>query len=183
LAIKLFDMTRVTIKMVLLCILFSPRLSAQAVPVPEWYFKNISAQVGVWVADNSEFKSNDEPYDVYAIEWEWGPLKNNIYGKLYGIKDSAEVATFWEFHQYWDRQLGEAVVVQIGWSNTIGKGVLIPLANNELDLVQTFVFGDGTQRQERHLYEMPDENTQITTSFSQEGKEWKKKRTYTWIKQ
>jgi hypothetical protein len=47
----------------------------------------IQTDEGIWIADNSQYKTENEPFEKYALEWTLSPLKNSLKGRLYGIRD------------------------------------------------------------------------------------------------
>lgn len=144
------------------------------------YFES---QVGTWKADNSTYKNENEPMTSYVIEWKFGELKNSVYGKLYGLIDSINVGTFWEFHQYWNPNTSSVAFIQIGGDGSIGNGTLTQLNNSEYELIQLFTNTKNETRYEKHSYLKPNANTEITSSFEQDkAGNWIKKRTYTWVK-
>jgi hypothetical protein len=110
-------------------------------------------------------------------------LKNSVYGKLYGLIDSINVGTFWEFHQYWNPNTSRVEFIQIGGDGSIGYGSLTQLNSSEYELIQLFTNTKNETRYEKHSYLKPNANTEITSSFEQDkAGNWIKKRTYTWVK-
>ncbi|MFZ7116781.1 MAG: hypothetical protein ACO1G9_15480 [Bacteroidota bacterium] len=145
--------------------------------------KHFESQVGTWKADNSLYRNENEPMTSYVIEWKYGELKNSVYGKLYGLIDSINVGTFWEFHQYWNPNTSRIEFIQISGDGTIGSGSLIQLNNSEYELIQLFTNTKNETRYEKHSYLKPNANTELTSSFEQDKDgNWIKKRTYTWVK-
>jgi hypothetical protein len=144
----------------------------------------IKSDEGIWVADNSEFKNENEPFDKYVLSWKANPLKNSLKGRLYGLIDGQESGTFWDFTQYFDPNTQKIIIMQIGWNGTLGTGPLIATDTGGYDLVQTFTGPDGEKRKEKHTYYKPDKDTEITTSFNlDKDNHWATGRTYTWHRQ
>ena len=168
---------------VFLIAIVSANISAQDAKIPQWFLDNVNQMNGIWVAGNSEFMSEQEPYESYINEWNLGIDNKSLTGKLYGKTVSGEKELFWEFRQYWDNESQEAVVLQFGNGNTIGQGKMYPVKGKKMESVQTFSLADGRTWVEKHESTIrPD--TLVTTSFDQQsGSTWKKKRTYYWIKQ
>jgi hypothetical protein len=121
--------------------------------------------------------------DQYAIEWKLSPLKNSLYGKLYGIKDSVDIGPFWTFHKYFDPAKNEVILMQIGYNGTLGIGTIKYTNNNQMVVTQSFTDPKGLSRLEGHKMTYPNKNTEIGSSYSiSNSGEWTLKRTYTWRK-
>ena len=156
---------------------------AQNEGIPKEYLDEIATEIGVWIADNSEYKNENEPMEAFALEWKYGPHKNNIYGRLYGLIDGKEVGTYWEFHKYWDPKNKQIVVMQIGWDGTLGIGTTRWTDDNETELVQVFTAPDGSQRKLGHRATKMGKDKEVGTSFTiNDQNEWIPNRTYTWVK-
>lgn len=149
---------------------------------PEWFAREIATLTsgsGRWIADNSEYKSEQEPFDAYGTEWTASFDGTTLSGRLFGIKDGKETVNFWEFRQYWHPGRGEAVVEQFGWGGTVGVGIAWQDgATTRSD--QTFFAPDGSASRTGHISEFPDNDTHITRSFDIEDGIWQARRTYTW---
>lgn len=158
-------------------------LFAQDGKIPQWFLDDITEMNGTWIADNSEFMSDQEPYTSYINEWNIGIDSKSLTGKIYGKSATNQKILFWEFRQYWDNELQKAVIIQFGNSNVIGKGEMYPINEELMESIQTFSLNDGRTWVEKHESKIL-QDTLITTSFEQlSDKSWKKKRTYKWIKQ
>jgi hypothetical protein len=145
--------------------------------------KHFESQVGIWKADNSAYKNENEPITAYVIEWRFGELENSIYGKLYGLIDTSNVGTFWEFHQYWNPIEKKIEILQIGSNGAIGIGFLNVISDNKYELIQLFIDNEGVKRREKHIYIKPNNYTEMTTSFEESNSQiWIQKRTYSWLK-
>lgn len=167
----------------LLLAIISLNLMSQEKKVPQWFLNDIKKIQGVWVADNSEYKSDQEPYTFYISEWELGIDNKSLIGKLYGKNELNQKFLFWEFRQYWDNELQKAIVIQFGNNNIIGKGDLYPFDNKKMVSTQSFSMSDGRTWVEKHETTI-NKDIMITTSFEQlSDNSWKKKRTYKWLKQ
>jgi hypothetical protein len=149
---------------------------------PQWFLEEITsltADGGRWVADNSGYRNENEPFEAYVVEWTSGFDGATMTGRLFGLKDGAETPAFWEFRQYWHPGRNEAVLEQFGWGGAIGAGVM----TRERDTTitdQVFYQGDGAARREAHRGEFRDSKTHVTESFDIVDGEWKPRRTYVW---
>ncbi len=169
--------------LIVLTSLIGFNLNAQIAKIPQWFLDDIKRTQGTWVADNSAFVSEQEPYVAYINEWFLGLDSTSLSGQLHGQTASGEKVLFWEFKQYWDNETQKAIVQQFGRNNVIGKGSMSPSEDKKMEAIQTFSLIDGRHWIEKHeTYFRGD--TLITISFGQQmDKTWKKKRTYSWIKQ
>ncbi|MGB5447547.1 MAG: hypothetical protein WBM80_01345 [Woeseiaceae bacterium] len=149
---------------------------------PSWFLEEIAtlcAGTGRWVTDNSEYKSEQEPYDAYGTEWLSSFDGTTMTGRLFGIKDNKETENFWEFRQYWHPERKEAVLEQFGWGGTIGIGT-ISHKGDSTRADQTFYAVDGTAFRSGHESSFPDPETYVTRSFLIDDGEWHPNRSYTW---
>lgn len=145
--------------------------------------KHFESQIGTWKADNAKYRNENERITAYVIEWRFNELRNNIYGKLYGLIDSNKVGPYWEFLQYWNPNMSKIEFIQIGNEGTMGFGPLTVLNGGEYELIQLFTSIKNEKRYEKHSYIRPNANTEITVAFEKHiDGTWIKKRTYTWIK-
>ena len=153
---------------------------------PQWYLddiKTLSAEGGRWIADNSEYKSENEPFEAYGTEWMSGFDGDTMTGRLFGVKDGKDLAfDFWEFRQYWRPDKREAVVEQFGWGGALGLGVLRQDGSGTLS-DQTFYNADGSVTRTGHKSHFPDKDTYVTESFDIVGDAWKPRRKYVWKRQ
>jgi hypothetical protein len=162
--------------------MFLVTTAAAAAPPPDWFLEEIKALsggTGRWIADNSAYKSADEPFEAYGLEWRAGFDGVTMTGRLFGLKDGVETPTFWEFRQYWHPGKSGAVLDQFGWGGVIGTGAMVREgATTVTD--QVFYQPDGSTRREGHRAHFSDSDTHVTQSFDIVGGEWKPRRSYVW---
>lgn len=153
---------------------------------PQWFLDDISAITadgGRWVADNSAYKSENEPFDAYGIEWSSGFNGITMSGRLFGIRDGKETANFWEFRQYWHPGRKQGILEQFGWGGMVGIGVIEPGENGETISAQEFFSADGTRKHAGHKSRFPDADTHESESFDIVDGEWVARRQYIWKRQ
>lgn len=165
-----------------LFILITFLANAQTNPIPKWYSENNSRLTGTWLADNSSYFSEDEPYINYAIEWKYGLDNSNLIGRLYGITKENQEIDFWQLRLYWNNEKKSAELAQYGYSNVTGIGKLRTLTSNRTESIQQFSMPNGKTWKEKHITKFT-ENKQTTTSYELENNQWQEKRTYEWHKQ
>lgn len=153
---------------------------------PKWlqsHFEFLTNGTGRWIADNSKYKNENEPFDEYGTEWTWGVGKQSIKGHLFGIKDKKEVGTFWEYRVFWHPKEKRAIYEQFGTWGVFATGEMrvIELFNSksENNVELTFYSPDGSSWKDLHkLIENNDEHT--TQSYNFKDGSWKPQRTYIW---
>ncbi len=147
--------------------------------MPEWFTENMETSIGTWITDNNQYKSENEPFDQYGMDWTWGIGKQSIQGNLYGIIDGKRQATFWEFTQYWDFEKNQGMVIQYGVDGTVGSGTMKPMDGYKHELIQTFTGPNGSFTTS-HVSTLKN-GTLVTTSFdiAKDGSK-KPRRSYTW---
>lgn len=149
---------------------------------PAWFLEEIgalSADGGRWIADNSAFKSPEEPFEAYGIVWVAGFDGVTMTGRLFGIREGVETPAFWEFRQYWHPGAGEARLDQFGWGGVLGTGPM----SRQGDLTvtdQIFYRPDGSSYREGHRARFSDSDTHVTESFDIVDGVWSARRKYTW---
>lgn len=158
-------------------------ISAQSHTVPNW-FMNCNAELqGVWITDNLEYFSEEEPFVKYIVEWQYGIGNQSLTGKLFGQDRNGRKTVFWEYRQYWDNETGEAVLLQFGTNNIIGEGSLHYKAEGKYESIQVFTLSDGRNWIEKHESSLSGDSM-VTVSYEKSSEEdWKKKRTYLWLRQ
>lgn len=151
-------------------------------PAPPWFQRELERNVGLWIADNSKYMDETEPFEQYGIEWKWGLGKMSIEGELFGLYKGQRSSSFWKLVQYWDAGRKEAVVLQFGVMGAVGQGVLKRIDDVDISLTQHFLFQDGSVRWERHETEQYDGyDIGASLTLDKEG-EWQQRRVYTWRK-
>ena len=149
---------------------------------PAWFLDEIAALTsgsGRWIADNSRYRNENEPYEAYATEWKSAFDGMSMNGRLYGIIDGKEVAEFWQFRQYWHPGEKKAVVEQFGWGGTVGIGTSWR-DGEETKSDQSFFGVNGSVNRTGHVSSFPDSDTHVTASFNIVDGEWQPQRVYTW---
>lgn len=76
------------------------------------YVSELEKEIGIWVADNAEYKSENETIDQYIVEWKKSDAKDSNVGILYGLSGDKKSITFWEFRKYWDAVEQKSVLLQ-----------------------------------------------------------------------
>jgi hypothetical protein len=172
-------------KQLLIALLFilPTALCAQETTIPSWFMDDLKANIGMWIADNATYVTEEEPYDSYVMEWTWGIGQTSIIGRLYGISNGQETGDFWQFRQYWDNIKQEGTLVQFGNGGVNGMGKIQPVKNGGMEAIQTFSMPDGTTWVTKHDL-LLDGTSLLTTSYDKDAEgNWMAKRTYTWEKQ
>lgn len=157
-------------------------LSNLSAKIPEWFIEDMTANIGVWKASNEVYQSEDENFDAYQIEWEWGIGNTSIIGNMYAIQDDKKVRHLWEFRQYWDNDKDSGRVIQYGNNGIVGIGNIQIARNGKIESFQTFSMPDYPSWENKHINYFENGDL-ITTSFDKDENEWKERRTYRWIKQ
>jgi hypothetical protein len=136
-----------------------------------------------WIADNSEYASDAEPWQQYGLAWRNAEDGNGITGRLFGLIDGDDRATFWEMRLSWDEERQEAVMWQRSADGgTTGVGTLKAAPNGiETDATQTFTAPDGTTSVVRHISTTTDDR-HVTQSFDRVQDEWVPRRQYVWVR-
>lgn len=152
--------------------------------IPEWLQEEWNSQTqgsGTWIADNSEFKSEKEPYDAYGLEWQYGLGKKSVTGRLFVVREDKDLGTIWEFRIFWDPKNKEAVIQQFGSDGTFGRGQITSSADGKYRTEEVFTSPSGMVYSSGHKKEYINESTSRVSSFSidKEGR-WTKNRTYLW---
>jgi len=93
---------------------------------------------GIWITDNSKYKSDNEPYDAYRLECKCGLGKKSIIGSLYGIKDGKNIGVFWNLKLFLHPGEGKALTEQFGGDGTYGIGEITLQNEQTTRMLQTF---------------------------------------------
>lgn len=151
--------------------------------MPAWFVAHLEYMVregGVWRAENAAYRSDAEPADAYGTEWHYGIGRKSITGRLFGIVDGEETATYWEFRLAWHAASGRAIFHQFGADGTVGLGEMSLLEDGRLRVELEFSTPSGVTWRFRDEAEEVGDDTHATASFDHEGGAWVKKREYTW---
>lgn len=160
-----------------------PALAAEdGVPAaPDWARRHIEAQVGVWQTDNSAHLGEQEPAEVYGIDYVASPSPAAMTGRLYGLAGGKEIGTYWEFRLFWHPGDEALIVQQFGMDGTVGVGRISEVGENRYRSEQTFYrLGAPAPTETAHDFTWNDPDTHTTTSYERVNGEWKEGRTYVW---
>lgn len=154
--------------------------------MPEWYGEHVDYMTrdgGRWVADNSEYRSDEETADHYVIVFrpEFGGA--SMSARLFGVTDGEESADYWHFTGYWDPVANEAVLMQTGWGGGLGIGATWPVDEGSYRSEQVFSSPGGPVRTEAHIFTVTGPDEHVTRTLRRTGDEaWTEGRTYTWLR-
>ena len=165
----------------LLLLLYASAVPAQS-QTPDWVQEEMEVMIGRWIADNSAYQSEDEPYESYGIEWSWGIGEGSVVGRLFGLHDGEEVGPFWDFRQFWHPGEEQLMVYQFGWGGVVGVGPVERVDEHTSRLLQTFYDPDGSTRRVGHRTERRDGVERGQSFDVSEDGTWTERRTYTWHK-
>ena len=153
--------------------------------MPRWlknHMDYMTRGTGQWIADNSKFKTKNEPFDEYGIIWKWGIGKKSMRGRLYGLRNRKEIASFWEFHLFWHPTKRKAILQQFGGNGILGVGEIQNVNSTrriERKSEMTFHSLTGKTWKDRHrIFE--DKDAHETTSYSFKNNSWVQRRNYKW---
>lgn len=151
--------------------------------LPAWFGEKMSRAVqgtGKWIADNPH-KSDNEPFDAYAMEYIWGVGKKSLESRLFAITNNKESGTIWEYREFWHPGEKKVLVYQWGSDGTLGFGEMKPLdiSRGKFEVEQTFYDSDGSSWKSRHEA-IDKEGERITKSFTYKDGAWEESRTYVW---
>ena len=156
---------------------------SQETGIPKWFVEEMEWEIGTWIGDNSKYKSDQEPFESYVIEWNWGINKKSLIGKMYAVHNDKASEPFWEFRKYWDGEKQMPIVMQFGNDGTFGIGALTRINEKESKLLQIFTTPNGSQYKSGHKNVIIDSISQLGNSYSiNEKNEWAEQRSYTWVK-
>ena len=162
---------------------YSRRPSAVAGSRPDWAVEEMRATEGRWIADNSAYRSEQEPYDAYGIEWSLAAGDQLLEGRLFGFQNGEEVGTFWRFTTFWHPEKRTLWVQQIAASGAFGEGPLERTGEGSTQLEQTFYSPDGSIRRAGHR-ETEEEGRRMSQSFDiADDGTWTPRRSYVWVRQ
>lgn len=150
--------------------------------IPQWVVEDWAvrtAGTGIWITDNSPFKSEQEPFDQYSIQWTYGIGNNHLEGKLFCLQNGERIVTAWSFTEFWDPEKEQVRVLQIGGDGTVGQGTLTREENGQIKEQQSYASPGGGSFETGHLmwFENGEHHTQ---SFQIVDGVWNKQRKYVW---
>ena len=158
------------------------RKPASGKAIPKWLLEDWAERTqneGIWITDNSKYKSEQEPYDAYGMQWEYGLGEKHLKGQLYCMKDGKDVGTIWQFTEFWDPHTEKVKVVQIGSNGTVGQGKIWLEKDGKKKEQQTFISPGGGSFKTGHLA-WSERDELHTQSYNIIKGKWEKRRYYVW---
>ena len=150
---------------------------------PEWFRQHLAyltAGDGTWLADNSSFKSEEEPYDSYQVTYVWGAGKQTASGSMRAYRNGKPTGVIWDYRVFWDPATRRCVIQQWGFGGAYGVGETKRVDETTLRSEQMFYGPDGSGSRSAHDWIVDGPLKHTTHSFSFENGAWKAGRTYVW---
>lgn len=150
--------------------------------IPQWIKDKWAAHThgdGIWVTDNAPYKNEQEPFDAYGMEWEWGLGKSSLKGRLYCIQNGKDVGTVWQFLNFWDPELQQQRMIQIGSNGILGQGSIELQDDGSTKSSEKFT-GPGGRAFEVGHHSWFENGEMHTQSFDIADGKWSKRRFYVW---
>jgi hypothetical protein len=150
--------------------------------VPPWFVQEIEYLTlagGRWIADNSEYQGEEEPYPAYGIEWQKGLSGLTARGRLFAIDRDGNTHDLWELYLYWNALDRRAVAMQVHPDGNFGVGELTAESDTERELVQVSWAPGGATFSFRHQ-ETRSANEKRSRTFIKQDTIWRPNRTYVW---
>jgi hypothetical protein len=135
---------------------------------------------GRWVADNKAYRSENEPFDTYGMEWEWGLGKKTLRGRLFALKGGEEVRTLWQFLSYWHPGEERLVVNQWGGDGTFGTGTQRRTDENATESLERFFAPDGGSFRAGHRTRKLTGEAHVQSYDIAADDVWEERRAYVW---
>lgn len=151
---------------------------------PEWFLAHIehlTAEGGRWLTDNSEYRSVEEPYDAFGLEWEAGLGGVSLKGRLFALRDGAEVETFWELRSVWHPGEKRVHAYQWGGNGVYAEGTTVWTEGDVLRTEQEF-FGPASSFRVGHEEWVEDGKIHTVSYDIGVDGSWKKRRIYVWAR-
>jgi len=151
---------------------------------PTWFLRHVAeltADSGRWLASNAEYRSEDEPYEAFVMNWKRGPGGRSATGELTALRDGKATPIFWSFVMYWHPGRNHALVSQVGIAGHVGEGILRQLDDGTLELVQDFFALDGSSNSQKHVESLRGRRL-TSVVYDLVRNQWLKGRTYTWVR-
>jgi len=149
--------------------------------IPDWlreHMANRVAGTGRWITDNAAYRGTDEPVDAYGMEWAWGPGRQSIRGRLFGLHGDKEVGTYWHLQLAWHPGERRPVLYQFGGGGAVGIGPM-DFQDGKIIVDQVFFRPDGSSFRTRHE-SLEAEGLEDSCSFDWAGGRWVARRHYVW---
>jgi len=154
-----------------------------AAPPADWYLEHndfLARDGGIFHADNSAYRSEDEPWDTYGLAWEKGPSGQTLRGRLFALRDGEDAGTFFEYFIFWHPAERKAFIYQVSGDGTLGVAELEPPAADGTQRTEASFSGpDGSSSRVAHVARSQGD-THSTESFDWVDGTWKPRRTYLW---
>lgn len=151
---------------------------------PAWFLEHVefmTREGGRWITDNSAYRSENEPFDQYGMVWEKGIDGQSLKGRLFGLAEGREVATFWEFRTVWHPRENRVHAFQWGGHGVYADGVMIGTGERSHRSEQEFIRSDGSSFSSGHESSEQEDGSYLTRSFDigPDGS-WQPRRSYLW---
>ena len=139
-----------------------------------------------WVTPNPSYDPDDAAsFTEFRVRWDWGPFKQQLLGKLFGVRDDGSTMLFWNLYATYNPVTDTVVYQQVGRGGGYIHGEAPartqPLGLGEIERLDAMLYArNGSAKMTRH------ENTFATQSHNANVYErgvdgaWELKRQWHW---
>ncbi len=166
-----------------LCLSMS-QTADEALELPPGWFRAhleyMTAGDGTWIADNSTYKSSNEPVDAYEVIFVWGAGKQSVQGSMRAVTGDKRSSVIWDFRAFWDPGTKKAMLQQWSSWGSYGAGETSSVSPTKLRSEQNFNAPDGSRSRSAHDWTLDSAFQHTTMSYAFEEGAWKEGRSYIW---
>ncbi|NNE04943.1 MAG: hypothetical protein HKO64_11275 [Xanthomonadales bacterium] len=132
-----------------------------------------------WTTPNPDHDTgNPGSFTEYRVRWDWGPFRQQLLGKLFGVREDASTMLFWNMYASYNPASATVLFQQIGISGAYIHGEhpvrRQALAFGEVERLDTMMAApDGSSKMTRHENTFHENGTHQANVYEQgEDGEW-----------
>lgn len=154
----------------------------------------LAIHMNQWLNGSREWSTANPGHDPEApgsfaefrVRWDWGPLRQQLRGKLFGVRNDGSSVLFWTMFSTYNPVSKTVTYQQIGRNGAyiLGEHPVRerPLAFGDIERLDTTMYrADGTEKITRHENVFSADSTHSANVFEQAGNgDWELKNTWSW---
>lgn len=140
-----------------------------------------------WTTPNPDHDNqNPASFAEYRVRWDWGPFRQQLLGKLFGVRADGSTMLFWNLYASYNPASATVVFQQVGLSGAYIHGEhpvrTAPLGFGEIERLDTLMAApNGASRMTRHENTFSADGSHHADVYEQDEQgEWKRVNEWDW---
>ncbi|NNE06341.1 MAG: hypothetical protein HKN15_11520 [Xanthomonadales bacterium] len=155
-------------------------MAAPAFSADEQAAHPLAVHMNQWLVGSREWTTPNPGHDAenpasfaeYRVRWDWGPFRQQLLGKLFGVREDGSTLLFWNLYTSYNPASDTVIFQQVGLNGAYIHGEHPrrhePLGFGEVERLDTLMATpDGASKMTRHENTFKDDGTHHADVYEQ----------------